>query len=1731
MIRFEMVFINEMKLVIGDSIMKKIFLFCFLQGLIVFPALAQDLTRQNWYFGSSQSAINFNISDNNPTLITDQNPAIGRGGTAVATNQNSGDLLFYTDGTQIFDARHNVMANGNGLNGNSNFNQAAAISPRPGPGNESQYYVFSNNGAIFYHLVDMSQSGNASAPEPDLGAVMSKNLSDPDIPATTEAMLVFKSGGSPYRYWLLVQEAGTDNIHLLEILGSDIVPRDILALPVTIAAAHFAGHAGSGRIAIAPQNSGTNIQIISFNAGGTLSYDRELLNSGFNDSAGQSVYDMEWSPDGTKMFISRYGDAGQPGMLYRYDLGLAGAGPDQVNPQSLYRSFGLQIGPDGALYHLYQETNGGPIRVGRITNPNDTLLTAINYETTPLGTNNFNAFQFPSFSPVRQITFASSGLSVIGTCYGTPTKFYVDTDPPADSYQWDFGDLFDPNPAPGYKAPIHEYSQPGTYEVTLVVTTDGTVDTIRQMINIVQTDTVDLGQDTVICPGETLTMDAGDNGLTYLWNTGETGQTIDVDSAGYYWVIVDNGTCTSYDGRNVEVYGEQMRVANVWYFGDNAGIDFNEMPPLALTDGQTHAPAGVASISDRNGKSLFYTDGNTIFDRNHNLMFDGNSIGGDILSTQSSLIIPFPNDETMFYVFTTKDIWNATGDHQYILSFSVVDIKEIGNGSVGEVVAKEVPLFTKSTERIAAIETGSGYWLLAHDFGNNTFRAYPITESGIGPPVLSSIGAVHSMGSKEYGEGHMKFSPDGSRVAVALATPSGNYVELFDFDVSTGTLSNYIQVELNEPFANYHVYGVEFASNSDKVFVTLNNQGSPQSRLYELKIHNFNKDSIETNMVQIADQSGVNFGALQTGPDGQIYIAMDGQGFVGNFQPALDTLQNSSFDYMNNRFDLSGGVSRLGLPNFVQNFTNQPSAPSASVTGGCIGQPSLFMGAGTSQIDEYLWLFGDGGSDSNPVTEHTYVKDSTYNVTFRVTNRCGLDTALLNAVTISGNPDEPTFDPVGLICDTNLVIDADDTNTPDLRFLWNTGDTTKTLTVTQPADYSVTIINAAGCTSDDTIQVFDGRPQLDLGPNIVVCQNDSVGLNTGVPAGSPPNQYNWTVNGAPMGVNDYFISVNTGAPGVFQYNVRVTDGLTGCIGEDSVTITVNSIPTAVYAVTNSTCGNNDGSIIITSPVTDITADWSNAAGTPFGTGSSLNNVIADVYNLDLRHNVSGCTNVYSIPVVDSDVSFTMSTTVTPDCLGGSIVVTTDVVNFVNASYTLVNEGTSESTTAPFGTAVFTIPSVISGTYTLQLTAGGCDNAAAGIVVTPLPVVDLSISPLFDLCSDDATVTAFSTTPGATFDWAGPNGFTAINTNPIIAPESGTYTVVASAPAVCDSTASAVVTVSNSPVVVIVPVSDGCADTREIRADVTGGSGNYSYSWAPTGDVGEVISIANSGTYIVTVRDQASTCEATATADVEVYNPISVLLTVNEQPCDNGNPVTLSTALNPIQPVTYSWYLDNQLLAGETLDSLETTAQGTFLVMVTTGHCDASDEINIVRAPSSPRFLDPSHTICPEPPVNEVVSVEIPQEYTFYRVWLLKTAEEIYEVSPRVFELTKEGNYLFRMVNALGCWTDDSTYVNNQCIPTVYAPNAFSPEASLVENQKFRVFPTFVDQFEIFIYNRWGELIFFSDDLNFMENDGWDGRKNGELLQGGTYTYVMRFTSTISPELGKIEQSGGIYLLR
>jgi len=66
--------------------------------------------------------------------------------------------------------------------------------------------------------------------------------------------------------------------------------------------------------------------------------------------------------------------------------------------------------------------------------------------------------------------------------------------------------------------------------------------------------------------------------------------------------------------------------ANIWYFGNKTGIDFNQGTPIGLSDGQLDTQEGVSTICNKQGSLLFYSDGNTVWDKTHNPLPNGTGI-------------------------------------------------------------------------------------------------------------------------------------------------------------------------------------------------------------------------------------------------------------------------------------------------------------------------------------------------------------------------------------------------------------------------------------------------------------------------------------------------------------------------------------------------------------------------------------------------------------------------------------------------------------------------------------------------------------------------------------------------------------------------------------------------------------------------------------------------------------------------------------------------------------------------------------------------------------------------------------------------------------------------------------------------------------------------------------------------------------------------------------------------
>ncbi len=1724
------------------SRMRKLFLFLSL-SLLTMAGFSQSLERYNWYFGNSTQAIRFNRTSSKPSIVSKAIP-MGTGGSATASDPANANLLFYTDGQLVYDATHLRMPGGLGLTGNNTANQPVAICPVPGVA--KKYFVFTSTanftagGTISVSVVDMGLFGNAGFPAPPLGDLESTNQAT-GISGRSEGMiLVPHANGTDY--WLITQAVSSQNFSVTLVNNASytgtFTTTTFSGLTLPTSAANFSYHAGKKKLAVSPQDPSTDAAILDFNpATGTLALDRYIYNSGLLTLTTQSIYDIEWSLKGDYLYLSRYGEAGIAANLLQYDYNNPATTLTSVLPAAVFRSFGVQMAPDSNIYHLYQTVSGGPILVGKISKP-DTIASQVNYKAAQLTPTSFLGTQFPAFSPKTNVTLTVTFTS-IGTCQNNNTTFFPDIQPGADSVRWDFGDSSGSNDW----SPVHKYSVAQSFNVKLTAYYQGQSQVVTQPVTITAFDMkLDLVQDTTACRSEfppprgssspkqfsvKVKLTGTTPATAYNWSNGDTGPILTPDSAGYYYVVVSSATgCSAYAGVNVKEYKLQDQRANIWYFGKNAGIDFNTIPnpPKPLSNSAMDAPEGCAIICDRNGKTIFYTDGDKVFNKVDATIATG--IGGDPLASQSSIIVPVQGDETLYYIFTNEAINGTSGN---TVKYSLFDLKQ--NGGLGAVVKQNQVLFSKSTERI----TASGKWLIIHELGNNTFRVYPVSAAGIGDPVLTAIGTDHSFSNQASGEGYMKLGPKNT-LAVALSlSPSNNLVELFHLNDTTGKLNNYHKITLKQNGVNGQVYGIEFGG-PNKIFATLKGSPSP-SQVFEYFI-----DSIGHPYFRNRTQQAAELGAIQIGPDRQIYIAINGSNVLGTIQPVSDTTKVSPINFSG--YTLAPGTnSRLGLPNFIQQISNAFGGPSIDVTGICFGSPTNFVGTPTDAIDQFAWFFGDGGSDTQAAPTHTYAAAATYNVSMRLTNRCGLDTTLLKPVTIFAPPKKPTIPGAGALCNGPLTLDANTGNLPGLTYLWTDGSTGKTLVISQQAIVAVMITDKNGCTSKGASLVADNQPKVDLGPDLTLCQNAFV---NGLDAQNPGANYVWTVNGGGT-TTAQTRQLDTTIPGAFTYKIVVTDPVTTCTANDQAVFTIVASPLFVLSGTNpTTCGGSDGTLAVqlqvTTPPTGpysyfVTGPAFNKQGIDQTAPQTINILAlkAGIYSGIVNDQVSGCTISQSFGLTDA--VWTASALPITNCDPIAFAVTSTAVAFP-LQYTVTNGtsgksiGPSSSPTANFNTTpALAVQVGITSTFTIQLQDNvGC-IFSINTPVTPGTPVPITITP--SICGSPATISAAGAT---SYTWTGPNiqSGAATPTITITGLGSATYTVVASAAGQCTNTQSTTVVLDN--VIPDFTQSDPCQTSVILTASPTG---NYTYRWYKAGVfqpalLGQFISLGLSedgASYQSEAFNTVNGCAHKSPAKTVNVDGIVDAALSSTPACDDNKPFTLTVTTTAVG-ANFAWSKNNVVLTGLTTPTISQTDAATYKVDVSKATCKATSQLTIIKAPLPVGKLPNRKIICNDPENKDPNTNQVDLDPGAFPKYNWFKNELTINYSQRVYTATSQGKYRVDITNSFGCIASDETEVRNECIPKIDVPNAFRPSSTINENKEFYIYSFFITDtnFQVFLYNRWGDLVFTSSDRYFK----WNGGMNNSLSQplpGGSYAYVIKYVSAFHPERGVQEQRGGVALLR
>ncbi|MFT5253114.1 MAG: gliding motility-associated-like protein [Flavobacteriales bacterium] len=546
--------------------------------------------------------------------------------------------------------------------------------------------------------------------------------------------------------------------------------------------------------------------------------------------------------------------------------------------------------------------------------------------------------------------------------------------------------------------------------------------------------------------------------------------------------------------------------ANIWYFGSHAGLDFNSGSPVALTDGQLVTEEGCATISNSSGQLLFYTDGITVYNRNHQVMPNGTGLLGDSSSTQSAIIVPKPNSSTIYYIFTTP----AVGNPLIGARFSEVDISL--KGGLGNVTLnKNILLNTPSCEKITAVRNSNndGYWVVNQIAGGSTYFAYSVTASGINTlPVISNIGS----NSGPDGIGALKFSPDGTKL---INCDNAFRVQLFDFNTTTGIISN--PRLISETLGSY---GVEFSPSGNIAYITFGfTHGFSSLIQFDLTATNISNNP--TILYQRLDWSDpkkfANITGLQLASNGKIYCALPGRNFIG----AINNPEKLGLacDFQLNSVLLAPGSScALGLPPFIQSFFNV----GIKIQNNCVGEISSFSLSGNQNTTSANWDFGDGNTSTDISPSHIYATAGTYTVS--ITALSGSATSTKTRDIIISKIPTATQSQNLMVCDSNndgiynfdlttqkpAILNGQDPDLYTVTYYANIADYNNNNSISTPNNY----VNAAAyrqetiiaevknkengsCKSSTTfdIDVFDSPKPNVTPPILTSCDNTSVGTD------------------------------------------------------------------------------------------------------------------------------------------------------------------------------------------------------------------------------------------------------------------------------------------------------------------------------------------------------------------------------------------------------------------------------------------------------------------------------------------------------------------------------------------------------------------------------------------------------------------------------------------------------------
>lgn len=309
------------------------------------------------------------------------------------------------------------------------------------------------------------------------------------------------------------------------------------------------------------------------------------------------------------------------------------------------------------------------------------------------------------------------------------------------------------------------------------------------------------------------------------------------------------------------------------------------------------------------------------------------------------------------------------------------------------------------------------------------------------------------------------------------------------------------------------------------------------------------------------------------------------------------------------------------------------------------------------------------------------------------------------------------------------------------------------------------------------------------------------------------------------------------------------------------------------------------------------------------------------------------------------------------------------------------------------------------------------------------------------------------------------------------------------------------------------------------ATPSGGAGNFTYVWTDASgtpfdndSITEVVP-STSTSYTILVTDQCGESE-TVTINYTITSPPLVLTMSPGVTICPYDPVTISvTATGGYGQYYYSWPHSGETTSSVTVAPDATT---TYTVIVSdecqTFTVSSSTTVTVIQPIAD--FNISSHTLFEDLPITFQNTTQGGVSYQ----WEFGDGQQSTVVHPNN-TYTDPGTYLVTLIatNELGCKDTVSKPITILEEYWIYVPNAFTPDGNRFNNV-FDASTINISKLEVWIFNRWGEVVYKSDAVDFS----WDGTYKGLACQDGTYTYKIAYVTR-----SNIEETiyGHVILLR